>query len=207
MKTVIGTLLVLALGAGAGAWFKARPVRRPAAISHAVGTRPGGVLPGQELLQPAPGDSLVGFSSGCFWGSEEALRKMPGIVATAVGYTGGSLPNPTYEQAHQTGHLETVLVEFDPRRTPFAQLLKTFWTLPRSMSKAPASPSSPYRAAIWTYGSQEQALAEASREALERKLHRKVGVEILPARPFYLAEEYHQQFDEKSGKELCPAIP
>jgi peptide-methionine (S)-S-oxide reductase len=130
---------------------------------------------------------------------------MPGIVATAVGYTGGSSTFPTYEQAHATGHTETVLVEFNPKVTPFSKLLATFWTLHRATSSsAPVNEKSPYRAAVWTYAPWELTEARKSCAALEAKEHRKFQVRIQPAQPFYLAEEYHQQYDEKSGTNACP---
>jgi len=210
IKVAFGTAIALSVGAGVFISSKTRTLRKElTGFTRTVGVHPGGVGLGKVLptFTPIPGDSLVGFSSGCFWGSEEAFRRMPGIVATAVGYTGGSSRFPTYEQAHATGHLETVLVEFNPRRTPFNALLRAFWALPRSTSNASVSPKSPYRAAIWTYDTDERKLANESRDALERKLHRKLPVEIRPAQPFYLAEEYHQQYDEKAGKELCDAGP
>ena len=145
---------------------------------------------------------MIGFSSGCFWGAEEAFRKVPGVVATAVGYTGGSSSFPSYELAHRTGHLETVLVEFSPKRTPLDALLKVFWTLPRSRNPEASSKSS-YRATIWTYDSDESTQASNSRENLQKSLHHNLAVNILPARPFYIAEQFHQQYDEKSGKDLC----
>jgi peptide-methionine (S)-S-oxide reductase len=205
MKTLLGITVVLALGAGAGFLSSHRKTGRVQGFHRAVGVDPGNVgkceLPSAPGL--APGDRLVGFSSGCFWGSEEAFRRIPGIVATAVGYTGGSSQFPTYEVAHRTGHLETVLVEFNPKRTPFTDLLKVYWTLPRSTSDAPVPPTSSYKAAIWTYDQDEAKAAATSRDAVEKKLHHPTRVAIQPAQPFYMAEDYHQQYDEKAGKELC----
>lgn len=198
MKPFLPAACVFAVAAGFGIWSNSRSENK---ATSRVGTHPGGVGPGKVLptLQPAPGDRLVGFSSGCFWGAEEAFRKMPGLVSTAVGYTGGTSSFPSEAVAHRTGHLETVLVEFDPHKTPFSALLKSFWSLPRSSSLA--------RAAIWTYGADEEKLAEASKAQQEKELGHKLRVRIGTAAPFYLAEDFHQQYDEKAGKELCPTEP
>jgi len=202
----LGTAAAIAVVGGISAWT----LRRPEQLVFRVGTNPGGVRQrdGLASFKPAAGDSMVAFSAGCFWGAEQAFRKQPGVVATAVGYSGGNSIFPSYEVAHKTGHLETVLVEFDPKKTSMDQLLKVFWTLPRSKNpKTSTSPKSSYLATIWTYSLSELNLAEQSRAAMEKVLHYKLAVKVLPACPFYLAEEYHQQYDEKSGKELCPAIP
>jgi peptide-methionine (S)-S-oxide reductase len=205
-KGITGIVTVIALASGIGAWS----VHRNGGSKAGIGTNPGDVHHRNGLisLKPAVGNSLVAFSSGCFWGAEQAYRKLPGIVATAVGYTGGSSRFPSYELAHKTGHLETVLIEFNPKRTPLEVLLKVFWTLPRSKNPdEPSSQKSSYQATIWTYDSQELGLAERSRVVMEKTLRSKLAVQIKSAEPFYLAEDYHQQYDEKAGKELCPATP
>ncbi len=125
--TVAIALALLALGACRHA--KADPTdHRNAAAMH-VGTDPGQVGAGTPLVA-RPGDGLAAFAGGCFWGTEDVFRHVPGVVATAVGYTGGHTTFPTYEQvsSHTTGHAETVLVEFDPRRVTYAQLLHVFFT-------------------------------------------------------------------------------
>lgn len=206
MKGVIVMGTAIALLCGLGAWSAHSTHRsRPG-----VGTDPGGVRESRERLdlKPATGNLLVGFGSGCFWGAEEAFRRVPGVVATAVGYSGGSSAYPSYEVAHATGHVETVLVEFNPRRTSLSTLLAVFWTLPRSRTpEAAQSTKSSYRATIWTYDSHESYIANKSKAALEKTLRFKLGAKILPARTFYLAEEYHQQYDEKAGKDLCNVAP
>jgi peptide-methionine (S)-S-oxide reductase len=212
MIRLAGIVVALGLGSVVAAWSLTHPSRPVAGAKpeRVVGTHPGGVAQGKQLraFEPMPGDSLASFSAGCFWGAEEAFRKVPGIVATAVGYTGGSSRFPSYEQAHATGHLETVLVEFNPQRTPFAALLKTFWSLPRTMDfEQVGLPESRRRAAIWTYNAEEAKAATEARVALERKFHRKLRVQIQPAAPFYLAEAYHQQYDEKTGTESCAILP
>ena len=106
-----------------------------------VGTSPGGVGAGTPL-KPAPGHQLAAFAQGCFWGTEYRFRQVPGVVATAVGYTGGKTPNPSYEDVggHGTGHAESVLIEFDPAKVSYARLLEIFWSSHDSTSGEPAGP-------------------------------------------------------------------
>jgi peptide-methionine (S)-S-oxide reductase len=172
-----------------------------------VGTNPGGAGAGSPL-KPAPGHQLAAFAQGCFWGSEYRFRQVPGVVATAVGYTGGHTANPTYEQVgdHGTGHAETTLVEFDPSKVSYARLLEIFWSSHDSTSGNRQGPDvgSQYRSAIFTFGPEQQAQAIASRDAEQKKLVDKITTEIAPAGPFWKAEDYHQQWDEKHGYESCP---
>ncbi len=200
IASVVFAAGLLSVGINARRLADTKPIKQVS--TGLVGTQPGGVSPASTSLRPKPGDRLIGFSAGCFWGSEEAFRRMPGIVATAVGYTGGFTTFPSYETSHKTGHLETVLVEFDPQRTPFASLLHTFWGLRRANDLD--IPGSTAHAAIWTYDSSELSEAIASRQAIESKTHKKLRLRIEPAKPFYLAEPYHQQYDEKTGTEACP---
>ena len=172
-----------------------------------VGTNPGGVGAGTPL-KPAPGHQLAIFAQGCFWGTEYRFRQVPGVVATAVGYTGGKTANPTYEQVgdHGTGHAESVLLEFDPSRVTYAKLLEIFWGSHDSTSGNRQGPDvgSQYRSAIFTFGPDQQAQAVASRDAEQKKLMDKITTEIAPAGQFWVAEGYHQQWDEKHGSESCP---
>lgn len=203
---MIGAVAALTLLGGVASWA----THRKGAPKLGVRTDPGGIHEGEVLpsIKLATGNSLIAFSSGCFWGSEQAFRKMPGIVATAVGYTGGTSTFPNEQLAHATGHLETVLVEFNPKRTPMAELLKVFWTLPRSKAPlASRTSKSSYEATIWTYNSDETKEAVLGKQALEKSLHTQLAVQILAAQPFYYAEDFHQQYDEKAGKELCRATP
>ncbi len=172
-----------------------------------LGKRPGNVGRGTPLVAPA-GHALASFAQGCFWGVEERFRRVPGVVATAVGYTGGSEQDPTYElvSAHRTGHAESVLVEFDPAKVSYAKLLETFWGSHDSTSGNRQGPDvgAQYRSAIFTFGPEQQAQAVASRDAEQKKLVDKITTEIAPAGPFWKAEDYHQQWDEKHGYESCP---
>jgi peptide-methionine (S)-S-oxide reductase len=172
-----------------------------------VGTNPGGAGAGTPL-KPAPGHQLASFAQGCFWGTEYRFRQVPGVLATAVGYTGGQTKNPTYEQVgdHGTGHAEAVLIEFDPAKVSYARLLEIFWSSHDSTSGNRQGPDvgSQYRSAIFTFGPEQQAQALASRDAEQKKLVDRITTEIAPAGPFWKAEDYHQQWDEKHGYESCP---
>jgi peptide-methionine (S)-S-oxide reductase len=174
----------------------------------ALGKRPGGVGHGTPLV-PQPGHALASFAQGCFWGVEERFRRVPGVVATAVGYAGGSEPDPTYElvSAHRTGHAESVLVEFDPAKVSYADLLKVFWEThdPTTRDRQGPDRGHQYRSAIFTFGPEQQAAALASRDAEQAKLQDAVTTEIAPIGRFWIAEEYHQQWDEKHGYRSCPA--
>jgi peptide-methionine (S)-S-oxide reductase len=173
-----------------------------------LGTKPGNVGHGTPLV-PSGDKQLAIFAQGCFWGVEERFRRVPGVVATAVGYTGGHRQNPSYEDvcSHGTGHAEAVLVEFDPHRVSYAQLLEFFWRThdPTSGDRQGPDRGSQYRSAIFTFGPEQQAAALASRDAEQKHLVDRITTEIVPAGPFWIAEAYHQQWDEKHGYRSCPA--
>ncbi len=171
------------------------------------GTHPGHVGHGTPL-RAEPGHELAVFAQGCFWGVEERFRKVPGVVATAVGYTGGHVDDPSYEDVctHTTGHTEAVLVEFDPRVVSYAQLLDFFWKThdPTSGDRQGPDVGSNYRSAIYTFGPEQQAQALTSRDAFQKTLADRITTEIAPAGRFWVAEDYHQQWDEKHGYLSCP---
>ena len=173
----------------------------------ACGTRPGHVGHGTPLT-PTGNRQLAIFAQGCFWGVEERFRKVPGVVATAVGYTGGTKDNPTYEDVctHTTGHAEAVLVEFDPTKVTYRQLLDFFWKThdPTSGDRQGPDMGSNYRSAIFTLGPEQLKEALASREEYQRQLVEPITTEIAPAGKFWVAEDYHQQWDEKHGYLSCP---
>lgn len=172
-----------------------------------VGTNPGGVGHG-TALHPAAGHQLAAFAQGCFWGVEYRFRQLPGVVATAVGYTGGHTPNPTYDlvSSHRTGHAESVLVEFDPKVVSYQKLLDAFWAShdPTTQDRQGPDYGSQYRSAIFTFGLEQQALALASRDAQQQHLKAAITTEVAPAGPFWVAEAEHQQWDERHGYESCP---
>jgi peptide-methionine (S)-S-oxide reductase len=208
--------LALAVGALALAAVAARtlvvPVRSAEAArdtigNPAVGTRPGGAGHGTPLVASGK-DQLAIFSQGCFWGVEERFRKVPGVVATAVGYTGGHTSDPSYEDvsSHRTGHAESVLVEFDPAKVSYGELLAFFWRThdPTSGDRQGPDFGSQYRSAIFTFGPEQLAAALASRDAEQKKLADRITTQIAPAGPFWIAEAYHQQWDERHGYRSCP---
>ena len=152
------------------------------------------------------------FAAGCFWGVEAAFRAVPGVTATAVGYTGGNLANPTYQDVctGRTGHAEAVEVEFDPARVGYPELLHVFWENhdPTTLNRQGPDVGSQYRSAIFFHTPGQQAAALASKEQLERSgaFKRPIVTEIVPAPAFYRAEEYHQQYLEKRGQASCRIV-
>jgi peptide-methionine (S)-S-oxide reductase len=147
------------------------------------------------------------FAAGCFWGVEAAFREIRGVLQTAVGYTGGHVPNPTYERVcrHRTGHAEAVEVWFDPAQVSYAQLLETFWRIhnPTTRNRQGWDFGSQYRSAIFYHDADQQELAIASRDTKQQSLRRKIVTQIIPASAFYRAEEYHQRYLEKHGRASC----
>ena len=149
------------------------------------------------------------FAAGCFWGVEEAFRTLPGVRATTAGYSGGSTPNATYEQvcSGRTGHAESVLVEYDPSKVSYDQLLDVFWNEhdPTTLNRQGPDVGTQYRSAIFFHDAEQQRAARASKERLEQsgRFRRPIVTEIVPAAPFYPAEDYHQQYFFKRGGGAC----
>lgn len=149
------------------------------------------------------------FAAGCFWGVEETFRKLKGVLGTAVGYSGGDVPNPTYEQvcADRTGHAEVIEIEYDPAAIGYDQLLDVFWANhdPTTPNRQGPDVGTQYRSAIFYYTPEQQAAAEASKQRLDAsgRFRRPVVTLIEPAKPFYRAEEYHQRYLEKRGLGSC----
>ena len=190
-------------------WPSAGAGERKATIGNpSCGTKPGHVGHGTPLV-PTGKNQLAIFGQGCFWGVEERFRKVPGVVATAAGYTGGHTKDPTYEDVctDKTGHAEAVLVEFDPERTSYDELLKFFWEThdPTSGDRQGPDRGSQYRSAIFTFDSDQMAKALASRAEEEKHLANPITTQIASAGQFWVAEDYHQQWDEKHGALSCPA--
>lgn len=146
------------------------------------------------------------FAAGCFWGVEQAFRQVKGVVETAVGYTGGSTENPTYELvcAGRTGHAEAVKVTFDPDKVGYDDLLEVFWSAHDATQVNRQGPDigTQYRSAIFTLDEGQAARATASRDALaaSNRTGRTIATQIEPAGPFYMAEDYHQQYFDKRGR-------
>ena len=146
------------------------------------------------------------FAAGCFWGVEEAFRNLPGVLSTTVGYSGGHAASPTYEQvcSGRTGHAESVQVEYDPARVSYETLLDVFWNEhdPTTLNRQGPDVGTKYRSAIFFHDPEQQAAALASKARLEGgdTLRRPIVTEIVPAVPFYPAEDYHQQYFAKRGR-------
>ena len=149
------------------------------------------------------------FGAGCFWGVEAAFRTVKGVVSTQVGYSGGRTPAPTYEQvcSGRTGHTEAVEVTYDPTQVSYDDLLRVFWENhdPTTPNRQGPDVGEQYRSAIFFHSPEQEAAAKASVASLEaaKRFRRPIVTEIVPAGPFYRAEEYHQQYLEKRGQASC----
>ncbi|MBV9686503.1 MAG: peptide-methionine (S)-S-oxide reductase MsrA [Alphaproteobacteria bacterium] len=189
--------------------------------------RPEDCLPGRNQPMPVPERHFVNahplagpypdglrqalFGLGCFWGAERVFWQLPGVWVTAVGYAGGSTPNPTYEEvcSGRTGHTEAVLVVYDPKLISYEALLKLFWEShdPTQGMRQGNDVGTQYRSAIYTFSPEQHAAAEASRQAYEDRLGAaglaKITTEIREAPPFYFAEAYHQQYLAKNPNGYC----
>jgi peptide-methionine (S)-S-oxide reductase len=184
---------------------RADPIMTPG-IHTVLGTPIGGPYPdGYEVAEVA---------LGCFWGEEKTFGQLPGVWTTAVGYQGGSTPNPTYRESctGRTGHAETVRVVFDPQVTSYVALLKVFWENhdPTQGMRQGNDVGSAYRSVIFVRDEAQRAAAEASKAMYQEQLsgagYGTITTEIVgpPAPPFYFAEEYHQQYLDKVPNGYCP---
>ncbi|MBT3514525.1 MAG: peptide-methionine (S)-S-oxide reductase MsrA [Nitrospina sp.] len=149
------------------------------------------------------------FGAGCFWGVELTFSKLDGVESTAVGYCGGETPDPTYEIVctGQSGHAEVVLVEFDPDKVSFDELLEKFWTLhdPTTLNRQGPDIGTQYRSVIFFQDEEQATLSNSSKERLQSsgKYKNDIVTEISPAQQFYRAEEYHQKYLEVRGLGNC----
>ncbi|WP_372788676.1 peptide-methionine (S)-S-oxide reductase MsrA [Paraconexibacter sp.] len=197
--------------------------RKPAAIPTAQDALPGRdtempvaathLVTGATLKPPFPEGSdtaIVGL--GCFWGAERLFWQTPGVITTAVGYAGGSTPNPTYEETCSggTGHTEAVLVVFDPSVVSYEEILRVFWEGhdPTQGMRQGNDIGTQYRSAIYATSDAQLATATASRDAYQQALRQagrtaEITTEIAPAGPFYYAEDYHQQYLAKNPNGYC----
>ncbi len=151
------------------------------------------------------------FAAGCFWGVEDAFRRVPGVLEVVSGYIGGRVENPTYRQvcSHTTGHAEAVEVTFDPQRVDYERLLALFWQIhdPTQLNRQGPDRGDQYRSAIFTHGEAQARAAIASRDREQRNHPRPIVTQILPAPRFWPAEEYHQHYFEKNGGGACHIAP
>lgn len=199
-------------------FFKSKPTTIPNADN---------ALPGRSEMMPVAHDHFVNGASlkgpypegsetvylglGCFWGAERLFWQLPGVIVTAVGYQGGSTPNPTYEEvcSGHTGHTEAVKVVFDPARISLDTLLKTFWEEhnPTEGMRQGNDVGTQYRSAIYTTSPEQAAVVEKSRDAYQAALNQRglgsITTEIAPAQEFFYAETYHQQYLAKNPNGYC----
>jgi len=149
------------------------------------------------------------FGAGCFWGVEEEFRRVPGVLDAISGYTGGSTENPTYEQVcyEKTGHAEAVEVTFDPAQVTYEQLLQVFWDNhnPTTPNRQGPDVGTQYRSAIFTHSDAQQTAAITSQKAMDAsgRWNKPIVTQIEPAKAFFKAEEYHQQYLRKRGLDSC----
>lgn len=160
---------------------------------------------GEAPAQPAPkaaGTATAVFAGGCFWCTESDFDHIPGVISTTSGYAGGDVANPTYEQvsAGNTGHIESVRVAYDPARVSYATLVERFFRTidPLDDGGSFCDRGYQYRSAIFVANAAERRIAEAAAARAARELGRPVATLILPARNFYAAEEYHQDYYRKN---------
>ncbi|MEV3978320.1 peptide-methionine (S)-S-oxide reductase MsrA [Nonomuraea sp. NPDC049758] len=189
--------------------------------------RPEDALPGRSEAMPVParhavldaplappypsGLEVADFGLGCFWGAERKFWQTPGVVTTAVGYQGGYTPNPTYEEVCSglTGHTEAVRVVFDPAQVSYEELLKVFWENhdPTQGMRQGNDTGTQYRSAIYYHSPEQEKAAETSRAAYQQVLthagYGTITTEIAQAKPFYYAEDYHQQYLYKVPNGYC----
>ena len=149
------------------------------------------------------------FAAGCFWGVEKIFSKIPGVVSTEVGYAGGKVVDPTYEQVctGRTGHAEALEVVYDPAKVRYEELLTTFWEWhdPTTLNRQGPDVGSQYRSVIFTYDEEQALAARRSLKILEegRVFPHPIVTQIVPASPFYRAEEYHQDYLAKNPGGYC----
>lgn len=184
--------------------LRGRDQTMPVAERHAV--------LGHPMTPPFPdGLERLIVGMGCFWGAERIFWQAPGVDTTAVGYSGGYTPNPTYEEvcSGSTGHAEVVLVVFDPQTTSLEEMLRLFWENhdPTQGMRQGNDVGTQYRSAIYTHSDAQAAAAERSRavfqEALAAAGHGAITTVISPAGDFYFAEDHHQQYLERNPNGYC----
>jgi methionine-S-sulfoxide reductase len=143
---------------------------------------------------------IITLAGGCFWGMEDLIRQIPGVLETTVGYTGGTLPNATYEHVKRgdTGHAESVQIEFDPKVLPLEKLLEWFFRMhdPTTKNRQGNDAGTQYRSAIFYQTESQRGVAEAAKNRVNQsgKWKHPVVTELVPAGPFYTAEAYHQKY-------------
>jgi peptide-methionine (S)-S-oxide reductase len=181
--------------------FSIRSLRWMPALALAAG-----ISAAAAQTAPTPAKTAIAtFAGGCFWCVEEAFDKVPGVISTVSGYTGGTVPNPTYEQVSSgknTGHAEAVRVTYDASKVTYQQLVDWFWRNidPTQANGQFCDTGSPYRSGIFYHDEEQKRIAEASKRALEAsgRLKQPIVTEITAAAAFYDAEDYHQDYYKKN---------
>lgn len=144
------------------------------------------------------------FAGGCFWGLEKHFRATPGITATAVGYIAGKTKNPTYKEVcyDNTGHAEATIVEFDPSQITYSQVLDQFWQIhnPCTLNSQGPDFGDQYRSGIYPLNDSQLKVAKDSKDKAASLFKRPIVTEIVTGQTFYMAEDYHQQYSEKTGR-------
>jgi len=163
----------------------------------------------QSLHRASMKTEKATFGAGCFWGVEETFRKLKGVLSAAVGYTGGTKVNPTYEDVctDATGHAEVVEIEFDPTQITYSELLEVFWSNhnPTTLNRQGPDVGTQYRSVIFYHSPEQKAAAEVSKEKMDQsgRFRSPVVTQVEPAPKFWRAEEYHQRYLEKRGQAHC----
>ncbi len=151
--------------------------------------------------------AITTFGAGCFWGVEAAFRQIQGVTSTAVGYLGGTVENPSYQDVctGSTGHAEVVQVEYDPAQIAYEDLLDVFWKChdPTTLNRQGPDVGAQYRSSVFFHNPEQEAIALVSKEKVQGRFKRPIVTEITPASTFYPAEKYHQQYLEKRGQASC----
>lgn len=199
-------------------FFKSKPTTIPSAAEALPGRTAQMPVAAQHYVNGATlkgsypeGSETIYFGLGCFWGAERLFWQLPGVIVTAVGYQGGSTPNPTYEEvcSGQTGHTEAVKVVYNPQVISLDKLLKTFWEEhnPTEGMRQGNDVGTQYRSAIYTTTPEQAAIVDASRQAYQAALRARglgaITTEISPAGEFFYAETYHQQYLAKNPNGYC----
>lgn len=158
---------------------------------------------GASAMADTAGTKTAIFAGGCFWCMQPGFDNTPGVTKTVVGYSGGHVPNPTYEQvvSDTTGHYEAIEVTYDPSKVTYEQLLPIYWENidPLDAGGQFADRGEHYQTVVFVADDAQRAAAEASKKTIEQKFAPKpVATKILPAKPFYAAEDYHQKYYEKN---------
>ncbi|XP_045824754.1 peptide methionine sulfoxide reductase-like isoform X2 [Trifolium pratense] len=162
------------------------------------------IAQGPDHDRPALGQEFAQFGAGCFWSVELSFQRVAGVTKTEVGYSQGLLHNPSYSDvcSGTTRHSEVVRVQYDPKECSYESLLDAFWARhdPTTLNRQGNDVGTQYRSGIYYYTPEQEEAARESLEQQQKKLNRKIVTEILPAKNFYKAEEYHQQYLEKGGR-------